>query len=212
MHKIITLALLLIAGVNVLAAEPPSAEMLAGCAACHGAEGEGKQALGAPPLAGQDAAYLARQLNNFKAGRRGYAEQDLAGRHMRSFASGLGEQGIASLSAHFAGLPAVRLSVAAGAAEPNGKALYADTCAQCHGQQAEGSPQMQAPNLRILGGWYIDQQLAGYVQGWRGAEAHSDIQGMWMRSIATHVSPAQQPALVAYIESLGAASGKAGEH
>ena len=35
---------------------------------------------------------------------------------------------------------------------------------------------------------------------------------MWMRSIATHVSPAQQPALVAYIESLGAASGKAGEH
>ena len=72
MHKIITLALLLFAAANAQAAEAPSTEILAGCAACHGANGQGNQALGAPPLAGQDAAYLARQLNNFKAGRRGY--------------------------------------------------------------------------------------------------------------------------------------------
>ena len=76
MHTLITLILLLTAGTHALAADAPSAEMLAGCAACHGAAGEGNQALGAPPLAGQDAAYLARQLHNFKAGRRGYAEQD----------------------------------------------------------------------------------------------------------------------------------------
>ena len=53
---------------------------------------------------------------------------------------------------------------------------------------------MQAPNLRLLGGWYIDQQLTSYRQGWRGAEAHADIQGMWMRSIASQVTADEQPA------------------
>lgn len=204
MNKIFTLALLLAAGANVLAADAPSAEILAGCAACHGAAGEGQQALGAPPLAGQDAAYLARQLHNFKAGRRGYAEQDQAGQQMRAFASGLGEKGIASLAAYFAGLPAVKLPAAAAAVSPDGAARYQSTCAYCHGEQAQGYPQMQAPNLRILGGWYIDQQLASYLQGWRGAEAHADIQGMWMRSIATHITPQEQQAVVGFIESLGA--------
>ena len=205
MNKIFTLALLLAAGASVLAAEPPSAEMLAGCAACHGAAGEGNQALGAPPLAGQDAAYLARQLHNFKAGRRGYAEQDQAGQQMRAFASGLGEESIASLSAYFAGLPAVKLPAAASAVSPDGAARYQTTCAYCHGEQAQGYPQMQAPNLRLLGGWYIDQQLTSYRQGWRGAEAHADIQGMWMRSIASQVTADEQPAVVGFIDSLGGA-------
>jgi cytochrome c oxidase subunit 2 len=155
-------------------------------------------------LAGQDAAYLARQLHNFKAGRRGYAEQDQAGQQMRAFASGLGEEGIASLSAYFAGLPAVKLPAAASAVSPAGAALYQNTCAYCHGLQAQGYPQMQAPNLRLLGGWYINQQMASYRQGWRGAEAHADIQGMWMRSIATHINSAdEQQAVVSFIESLG---------
>ena len=204
MKKNIGLTLLLLAvTVTAHAAEAPSAEILAGCAACHGADGGGNKLLGAPPLAGQDEAYLLRQLNNFKAGRRGYAEQDKAGQQMRAFASGLSEGGIASLSAYFAGLPAVKLPVA-GAGSVEGEARYQATCSGCHGLQAQGYPQMQAPNLRILGGWYIDQQLASFVQGWRGAEAHSDIQGMWMRSIASHITPGEQPALVAFIQSLGA--------
>ena len=205
MHTLITLILLLTAGTHALAADAPSAEMLAGCAACHGAAGEGNQALGAPPLAGQDAAYLARQLHNFKAGRRGYAEQDQAGQQMRAFASGLGEESTVSLSAYFAGLPAVKLPAAASAVSPDGAARYQTTCAYCHGEQAQGYPQMQAPNLRLLGGWYIDQQLTTYRQGWRGAEAHADIQGMWMRSIASQVTADEQPAVVGFIDSLGGA-------
>lgn len=206
MQKIISLFLLsLLASANLQAADAPSSEILAGCAACHGAAGEGNQALGAPPLAGQDEAYLARQLHNFKAGRRGYAEQDQAGQQMRAVASGLGEEGITSLSAYFAGLPAVRLSVTS-AGSPDDAARYQSTCAYCHGEQAQGYPQMQAPNLRLLGGWYIDQQLASYRKGWRGSEAHADIQGMWMRSIATHINDAaQQRAVVSFIEHLGGA-------
>ena len=206
MNKILSLVLLLGAGANALAAEAPSAEILAGCAGCHGVAGEGNQALGAPPLAGQDAAYLARQLHNFKDGRRGYADEDTLGKQMRAFSGGLGDEGITNLSAYFAALPAVKLSVAkfTVADSPDGAALYRTTCAQCHGEKAEGYPQMQAPNLRILGGWYIDQQITAYRKGWRGDEAHSDIQGMWMRSIATHISTdAEQLAVVGYIESLG---------
>ncbi|MBF7729804.1 cytochrome c4 [Pseudomonas sp. N040] len=205
MHKIFGLSLLfLLAPAGAQAANGTAAELLAGCASCHGAQGQGNQALGAPPLAGQDAAYLARQLSNFKSGRRGYAGQDASGQAMRAQAAGLDEQQIASLAQHYAGLPAVLLAAAAELPDPLGAARYLDTCAACHGVQAQGYPQMQAPNLRLLGGWYIDQQLASYIRGWRGAEAHADIQGMWMRSIATHVgSGADLAALIGYIQTLG---------
>ena len=41
------------------------------CTACHGAKGEGNRALGAPNIAGMDAWYLSKQLENFTLGRRG---------------------------------------------------------------------------------------------------------------------------------------------
>lgn len=203
MNRFLGLLLLFGAMAHVQAADAPSAEILAGCAACHGANGGGNQALGAPPLAGQDAAYLARQLHNFKNDRRGYAEQDAGGRQMRAFATGLSDEGITRLSAYFATLPAVRLADSPMAANSDGAARYQTTCAYCHGLKAQGYPQMQAPNLRLLGGWYIDKQMANFVSGARGAEGHADIQGLWMRSIATHITPQEQQAVVSFIESLG---------
>jgi len=53
----------------------------ASCAACHGERGEGNMVLGAPPLAGTDPEYLARQLRNFKQGIRG-REGDEKGQQM----------------------------------------------------------------------------------------------------------------------------------
>ena len=41
------------------------------CAACHGPNGEGLEALNAPKIAGQQAWYTVRQLQNFKNGVRG---------------------------------------------------------------------------------------------------------------------------------------------
>lgn len=204
MKTTITLALMFLATTaNLQAAEAPSAELLARCSACHGDVGAGNQTLGAPALAGQDAAYLERQLNNFKSGRRGYADQDQSGQQMSALAKELSDEGIASLSAYFAALPSVKLPAAGSTPDEDGAARYQSTCAHCHGQQAQGYPQMQAPNLRILGGWYIDKQLKNYVEGLRGAEAYSDIQGMWMRSIATHITSQEQQAVVGYIEALG---------
>ena len=47
--------------------------LFAPCIACHGSRAEGNPALNAPAIAGQDAAYLERQLRNFRSERRGNA-------------------------------------------------------------------------------------------------------------------------------------------
>lgn len=70
------------------------------CAACHGARGEGNAELGAPPLAGTDADYLARQLRNFRKGIRG-REGDEKGQQMAAAAAILpDEAAIDAVAAH----------------------------------------------------------------------------------------------------------------
>ncbi len=74
------------------------------CAACHGARGEGNAELGAPPLAGTDADYLARQLRNFRKGIRG-REGDEKGRQMAAAAAVLpDEAAIDAVAAHASAL------------------------------------------------------------------------------------------------------------
>jgi cytochrome c oxidase subunit 2 len=53
------------------------------CTACHGAKGEGNQALNAPKLTNLPGYYLERQLKNFKAGIRGSHPQDQYGLQMK---------------------------------------------------------------------------------------------------------------------------------
>ena len=59
------------------------------CAACHGQQAEGNQALGGPRLAGLDDWYLVRQIDNFKNNRRGYHASDVFGQQMKPMASTL---------------------------------------------------------------------------------------------------------------------------
>ncbi|NIT64567.1 MAG: c-type cytochrome, partial [Gammaproteobacteria bacterium] len=56
------------------------------CATCHGANGEGIQALNAPRIAGQEPWYIKRQLAAYKAGTRGTAAGDVPGMQMRPMA------------------------------------------------------------------------------------------------------------------------------
>ena len=66
--------------------------LYATCAACHGAKGEGVQALGAPALAGLNDWYLATQLANFKNGTRGSHPDDTYGAQMRAATAVLGDE------------------------------------------------------------------------------------------------------------------------
>jgi cytochrome c553 len=57
--------------------------LYAPCIACHGPDGNGNQALNAPPLVGVSDWYAFTQLNHFKAGIRGTKPQDSWGQLMR---------------------------------------------------------------------------------------------------------------------------------
>ena len=61
-------------------------ELYATCSGCHGTHAEGKSALKAPALAGQTDWYLARQLDRFRKGERGFAVEDAPGSTMRAAA------------------------------------------------------------------------------------------------------------------------------
>lgn len=57
------------------------------CLACHGPQGEGNEALKAPPIARLDDWYVARQIRKFQTGVRGRAENDVTGLQMSAMAA-----------------------------------------------------------------------------------------------------------------------------
>lgn len=62
------------------------------CAACHGPDGMGNEALNAPRLAGQHDWYLKRQLQAYKSGLRGTHPKDTFGAQMRPMAMTLANE------------------------------------------------------------------------------------------------------------------------
>jgi cytochrome c553 len=62
------------------------------CTACHGANGEGNQALNAPPLAGMSDWYQLSSLQKFKAGVRGTNPKDTTGMLMRPMSMTLADE------------------------------------------------------------------------------------------------------------------------
>ncbi len=62
------------------------------CTACHGADGKGNQALGAPDIRYTGDWYLLAQLKKFKAGHRGANPKDVKGMTMRPMAMGLADE------------------------------------------------------------------------------------------------------------------------
>ena len=100
---IVALRTLLVVGAFVQSPVQAAGDAAAGaskasmCVACHGAQGEGKDK--SPALAGKDAAFLEKELQNFRSG----ARQDPM-KMMNMMAKPLSDQDIANLAAHFASL------------------------------------------------------------------------------------------------------------
>lgn len=70
------------------------------CAACHGATGEGNDALLAPRLAAMDDWYLLKQLQHFRSGVRGYAAGDIQGKQMRAAVEALDDAALRDVVAY----------------------------------------------------------------------------------------------------------------
>ena len=176
------LAILIAAGSPALA-EPDierGKELFALCSACHGANGEGIQALNSPANAGQDLWYMIRQLKNYKRGIRGANPDDIYGAQMRPMAMQLvDDQAIEDVSAYITtlALPKPESSVE-GDVEAGKKAFT--TCVPCHGEYGEGAKALDAPRLSKQFDWYIVRQLENYRKGVRGTH-QNDIYGQQMR-------------------------------
>ncbi len=171
------------------------------CASCHGQEGQGYKRTGGPALAGQQAWYLTRQINNFKQGIRGAHEQDTFGKQMAPMAMMLAtDQAIADVIAYIETLPSPKLKKPKGNAAA-GKATYG-MCSACHGADGSGNQAMNAPKISGLQEWYIARQLKNFKAGIRGAHPQ-DTYGMQMAPMASMLATDQMiDDLSAYISSL----------
>jgi cytochrome c oxidase subunit 2 len=171
-------ALLLMFGGHALAAGEE--KLYAPCVACHGNRGQGNASLNAPALAGLDAAYVERQLRNFRSGIRGSHKSDTFGAQMRATAATLPDDAaFKQVSAWISALPKTVVEKPATGNLRNGNNLYQGKCSACHGVRAEGIPALRAPRLVGLDAAYMKRQFAHFRDSVRGTDP-KDLPGRQM--------------------------------
>jgi cytochrome c oxidase subunit 2 len=172
------------------------------CAACHGQEGEGLQALNAPKLAGQGGWYLKRQLQNYQSGSRGAHEGDVFGKQMAPMAMTLAsEAAMNNVIAHIQTLPDNPAPATIEGDVENGAELYR-ICAYCHAGDANGIQALNAPRMAGMTDWYIKRQLENFQQEIRGQHP-TDFYGFQMSLMARTLYGEQDVNdLIAYINTL----------
>jgi cytochrome c oxidase subunit 2 len=172
------------------------------CAACHGQQGEGMQALNAPKIAGQEPWYLKRQLQNYKAGLRGTHDDDIFGRQMAPMAATLvDDAAINDVIAHIQTFPDNPSPATIDGDLSNGARLYG-VCAYCHGGDAQGIQAINAPRMAGMTDWYLANQLRNFRAGVRGQHPQ-DFYGKQMGFMGRTVHDDKSiNDLVAYINSL----------
>ena len=172
------------------------------CAACHGQQGEGLQALNAPRLTGLDASYIRRQISNYQDGVRGADARDIFGLQMAPMARTLANEAIVeNVIAYVQSLPeAASTPTVAGDAE-RGRRIYS-TCAACHGREGQGNWNANAPKLAGMDDWYLVRQLQNFKERIRGGH-DDDIYGDQMFMLANMLTSEEDiNDVVAYINTL----------
>jgi cytochrome c oxidase subunit 2 len=172
------------------------------CAACHGQQGEGLQALNAPKIAGQNPWYLKRQLQNYKAGLRGTHADDIFGKQMAPMAATLvNDAAIDNVIAHIQTFPDNPSPAMVDGDTSNGQRLY-NTCLYCHGADGQGIQAMNAPRVAGMTDWYLVNQLKNFRAGVRG-EHPQDFYGKQMGFMGRTIhNDKLVNDLVAYINTL----------
>jgi cytochrome c oxidase subunit 2 len=176
------------------------------CTACHGANGEGNPNTGieAPRIAGLEPWYLRRQIENYKAGRRGTV--DAIAQRMAPMAATLATpQMVEDVIAHIQTLPDAPTATTVAGDVDRGRGLY-QTCALCHGPAGEGRWTANAPRLAGMSDWYLARQLTLFQQEERAARRGGhpeDIYGDQMHLLASMLKDeAAINDVVAYINTL----------
>jgi cytochrome c553 len=144
------------------------------CKNCHGERGAGGESGKYPRVAGLPAAYVDKQLHDFKAQRRVNKPMIPIFKHHR-----FDEQVIDTVSEHIAAMSPPDLSlwpyqpdasaVAYYGSKPAlaaaGATLYQSECARCHGSDGAGTP--EAPPLTHQYPTYLSKQIRDFASGQR---------------------------------------------
>ncbi len=173
------------------------------CTYCHGDQGEGRQDLAAPAIAGLPEWYLKAQLTKFNEGVRGLHPQDLGGLRMRPMARTLfaNQNDIEAVSKYVAGLPRPHVQATVKGRPIKGQATF-QVCVSCHGDKGQGNQALNAPPLAGASDWYLLTQLKNFKAGIRAGDAAKDPTGASMRPMAVALSPESMQDVVSYINTL----------
>ena len=173
------------------------------CVACHGAQAQGNPAMGAPLLAGQSAAYLQRQLMNFRGGQRGTVAGDAGGAQMLAMAKTLPDDAaVSNVAEYLASLPVIKAApTLEGGDSALGAKLYQSKCGSCHGGKAEGNPALSSPRLAGQSDSYLQTQFNNFNQDKRGYE-QQDRYGRQMKMMASTINESEFKDVLAYLNTL----------
>ena len=171
------------------------------CVACHGLDGNSEQPVN-PILAGQHAAYTAKQLANFKSQQGTPAERP----HnvMSPMVANLSEQDIRNLAVYFAQQEPKPGSANDADLVKRGQAIYRGgiaakgvaACSACHGPDGAGIP-VQYPRLAGQYAEYTAAQLQAFRSGTRANDPNRT-----MRALAAKLSDQEIAAVAEYISGL----------
>ncbi len=191
-----TTALLALAGSPSLASDAARAqEIVSGkCFICHGADGESSSPV-FPRLAGQHPAYTARQLADYKSGRRKSSA-------MQPMVADLVAADFAALGAYFASKPAFAHPVEDTELAGMGRFIYnrgnaysgVAACASCHGAAGHGTETL--PRLAGQHAQYTENQLKQFNK----RERTND--NSVMHAVAAKLTELEMKAVSAYISGL----------
>ena len=191
-------AMLALTGVSVAAGNAEAGKAKAvSCGGCHGGDGNSLNPSW-PKLAGQHAGYIAKQLADFKAGKKrsdplmvgqvaSLSSQDMADL-AAYFAKQTGSQGAASKELAAAGAKLYR-----GGNKKKGVAA----CIACHGPTGAGNPAANFPKLSGQHAAYVEKAMKDFRSGARSNDMNS-----MMRNIAEKMSDKEIKAVASYISGL----------
>ena len=180
---------------QVLATELGVAEIVSGrCATCHGAEGHASSPI-FPSLAGQNLAYLVKQLQDFKSKKR-------VSEIMAPQVADLSHENMAGLAAFFAAKPARTNRISDADLLPVGRYIYTKgnswsgvpACITCHGENAYGTASL--PRLAGQNSRYLLSQLKEFNQRTRTNDTEA------MHLVASRLTELETKAVADYLSQL----------
>ena len=164
------------------------------CNNCHGRQGE-SAGPAFPHLAGQNAAYITKQLRDFKSGRR-------HNRAMREMMAEHSDAELVELGVFYAAMKPVPHTITDAAPTRAGRLLFnagkpqsgVPACTACHGAQGSGSNSL--PRLAGQHAQYLKRQLQDFGQRQRTND------NAVMHDIASRLSEPEMDAVASYLSGL----------